>query len=854
MKQKSLPITTIITIFFTTLTILTAILLGMMMGLNLTKSAKVTSRGNVGQITLSTPSVVYAHDGQLVTEFFGSERRELISYTDLPRTTIHAALIREDKDFFEHHGYSVAGTLRAAIGSIVAKIFKKGRVTGGSTLTQQLSGHIYANRGQDRSIKRKVRELWWAMQLEKHLSKQEILETYMNKMPFGHSTYGVQAASRYFFGHGIQEADAAQSVALVIQLSAPSSGRFSPLKNPNNLVPRQQDVLERMVQRHFLSAEEATAQFQRFWSDHDWSRDGSSTAFFERLDLAPYFSEYIRNEASNYLTGKRNIYTDGYQIYTTLNLEHQNAAQDEVYNGLERASGILNEYRTRYYDAVQPNIPTIEGLALLFNLPTLRPQEGRGKRISMDYITAQMIDTLDITTSLFGLRKAHQVAISTYNKEARRRNAGRVEAALITVEQETGYITALIGGSGFTRNNQINRATQAQIMPGSAFKPLYYAEAIASKTLTAATNLDNYPKTWINEDGTYYRPENYNLQYNFKGTRLRIALAHSLNIPAITVLERIGIDAAIARAARMLGIQDPMEIGRTFPRVWSVGLGIISTSPMQMVRAFASFPNQGEEVIPIAIKRILDRDGRVIVDVEAEIRSNQQRAGDRQVLNPQAAFIMTSIMQTSVTDGTLYSAYRNFGTTINQPIAGKTGTTQNWSDAWAIAFTPYYTTAVWYGFDKGGYTLSIRNEASSSAAPVLMKYLTKIHKELPRREFIRPAGIIEMYITPDGERFTPLAEEHGVRSIKEYFIAGTYPEESYDDNADQRGARNVNILIEISDALSSGEREGNLTSSLSDDKDSDPFTIIPPNLDLTLDGDTGGIYENPADPGDFGLL
>lgn len=213
-------------------------------------------------------------------------------------------------------------------------------------------------------------------------------------------------------------------------------------------------------------------------------------------------------------------------------------------------------------------------------------------------------------------------------------------------------------------------------MPGSSFKPLYYAEAIASGNLTAATRLDNYPKTWINEDGTYYRPENYNLDYN-DGTRLRMALAQSLNIPAITVLERVGIDAAIARAARLLGIQDPMEIGRTFPRVWSLGLGIISTSPMQMVRAFAVFPNQGEEVIPISIKRILDRNDQVVVDVEAEVRATQNRSNDRQILSPQAAFIMTDIMRTSVTNGTLYWAHRNNATALNQPIAGKTGTTQN---------------------------------------------------------------------------------------------------------------------------------------------------------------------------------
>lgn len=840
-KQNKNSIFHLYVIGFVVLNIFTILALGSVLGLNMSKSLKVEAKGNVGQIELSTPSVIYSHDGRVITEFFGNERRELIAYQNIPIVTIRSALVREDKDFFSHRGYSVMGTLRAVINTLTAKIFRVGQVTGGSTLTQQLSGHIYANRN-DRSIQRKIRELWWAMQIEKHLSKQEILETYMNKMPFGHTNYGIQSASQYFFGHGIQNSDAAQSVALVIQLSAPS-GRYSPFKNPANLIPRQKYILDRMVQFNFLTLQEAQEQFDKFWKEHDWSRDGSSSAFFERIDLAPYFSEHIRKELANYLTGKRNIYTDGYKVYTTVNLEHQNAAQEELYAGLERATAILNDYRSTYYNAVKPSIPALDGIAVLFNLPQMRPEGGRGYRQSMDYITKNMMDTLDVTTSLFGLRKANNIVTDTYKQERRRRNAGRVETALITVEQATGYITALVGGSGFTRTNQLNRATQGRIMPGSAFKPLYYAEAIASKSLTAATNLDNYPKTWINEDGTFYRPENYNLDYNLEGTRLRIALAQSLNIPALTVLERIGIDAAIARSARLLGIQEPMEIGYTFPRVWSVGLGIISTSPLQMVRAFASFPNQGQEVIPIAIKRILDKNDQIIVDVEAEVRANQIRSEDRQVLSPQAAFIMTDIMQTSVHNGTLYWPHRNHGSTIDQPIGGKTGTTQNWSDAWALAFTPYYTTAIWYGFDKGGQTLSIRNEASSSAAPVLMKYMTRIHEGLPRREFIRPSGVVEIFITPNGSQFTALAERQGIQAIREYFISGTGPENSYDDNIDQIENRAFDINENLKNALTNLDSPTVLSSQWDD-------------MDFSLDGESHdeAIEENNNSNNTLGLL
>ncbi len=770
---------TITAYFLILMTFVCAILIGVVVGMHAAISLNTARWGDVGRTELSIPTRVYAENGEQITEFFGSERRELIAYEDVPRGTILSLLSREDRGFYEHPGFSIQSLSRAML-NISRKYLTPGTgyFSGGSTITQQLSGHLYANRS-NQTISRKVRELWWAMQLERHLTKQEMLETYMNKMPFGHSTYGIQAASNYYFGHDIQQSSIAESVMIVIQLSSPVGGKYSPIRNPQAARHIQSEILRQMGVYGILTPEQAVQEEEIFWQEHDWSRDGFSTAFFEREDKAPYFSEYVRTELDELIGGRHNIYTDGFSVYTTLNLRHQAIAEEELEAGFKFVNGRLQEARMPRYTAIAPFSTTVELLALNFNLPALRPKTGRPLLVLTNYLASDINHTLDAVTAIFGTVQANNVAKRIYSIEHRRAAAGRVEAALITVESDTGHITALVGGSGFRRSNQLNRAMDGKIMPGSAFKPLYYAEAIASTLLTAASNLDNHPKAWTNPDGTLYIPNNYNKEFSQDGTLLRNALALSLNIPAITLLETIGIDAAIARSSRLLGIRDPEVISRTFPRGWALGLGVISIAPVQMVRAFATFPNGGKEVIPIGIRRIYDRDGRVFRDIEAETKIKQERSDDREIMSPQAAYVMTDIMTTSVRNGTLYWAHQNNARPLDQPLAGKTGTTQNWGDAWAIVFTPYYTSAVWYGFDRGGNTLGIRNEASSSAAPVMMRYLRRIHEGLPRREFVRPAGLINALVcSVSGQLYTSGCREAGHASVNEIFILGTVPTQS----------------------------------------------------------------------------
>jgi penicillin-binding protein 1A len=319
-------------------------------------------------------------------------------------------------------------------------------------------------------------------------------------------------------------------------------------------------------------------------------------------------------------------------------------------------------------------------------------------------------------------------------------------------------------------------------MPGSSFKPLYYSAAIDSKKFSPSTLIYDLPMVFHNENGTPYIPLNFRGEW--KGSVLLYdALAQSMNVPSLKVLDAIGFDAAIDRAALLLGITDPDLKRRTFPRVYPMGLGIISVAPIQMARAFAVFANQGRDVTPIAIRSVEDRNGRVVLDIERDVRLNQRRMGDKiQVISPQNAYVMTSLLKRTVESGTLTSgtnsgsklAYQDEqGNRYRIPAAGKTGTTQNWSDAWTVGFTPYYTTAIWFGFDKPGNSLGLSLTGATLAGPVWGDYMREIHTGLPMKDFIRPSsGLVDAMVCTQSGLLKTAACPSGITLT---FLEGTQP-------------------------------------------------------------------------------
>jgi penicillin-binding protein 1A len=773
---RSSVISGILVKFLAALTIIAAVVIGVALGLSLAETANIKNLENFQELAPALPTRVLDINGTLITEFSADEKRELVSLSDLPRHLIHAVLAREDPDFYSHRGFSIRGIGRAAFGRLIGR-----NLGGGSTITQQVAGTLYADRSE-RTIKRKVRELWWAFQLERRYTKNEILEIYLNYMYMGPGTYGVEAASKYFFGHSAKDITLAEAALLVIQLSSPS--RYNPLDNPNVAMDRQRVVLDRMIEFGYATREEAEASFNDYWDNYDYTR-ASVSAYYNREDKAPWFSEYVRRELDSMMYGTRDYYRDGYTVLTTLDLRHQEAAAKFMNEGLARANVEFAKSRgASNVQAERTYIPVVDLLSLYFNLEDIHAtSDAQNEQKALGRYTKVVNPVVDMASLLFGIQDLKVITNTGFGNLKINTEQNVVEGALISIENETGYITAIIGGSKYDESNQLIRATQGNIQPGSSFKPLYYSAAIDSRKFTAASLIYDVPVVFHNEDGTPYIPLNFKGEW--KGSVLLYdALAHSMNVPSLKVLDTIGFDAAIERAAALLDITDPEQIRRTFPRVYPLGLGIISASPLKMARAFAVFANQGRDVTPIAIRAVEDRNGRVIMETEREVRLRQRRMGnDIQVISPQNAYIMTSIMKKTVEEGTLahgagwgskFTFRDEAGNRFRMPAAGKTGTPQNWSDAWAVGYTPYYTTAIWFGFDKPGNSLGVNLTGSTLAGPVWGDYMREIHQGLSLKDFARPStGIIDVTVCAKSGLLKTASCSEGDVTLP--FLEGTQP-------------------------------------------------------------------------------
>ncbi|GMO56290.1 MAG: PBP1A family penicillin-binding protein [Termitinemataceae bacterium] len=745
------------------LTVFFLVLIGAFLGLAFASTTNIRNSENFQVFAPALPSKVLDINGTLITEYSADEKRELISIYELPRHLIYAALAREDPEFYKHHGFSVRGISRAAFGKITGK-----SLGGGSTITQQVAGTLYTNR-QEYTISRKLHELWWAIQMERRYTKNEILEMYLNYMYMGPGVYGVEAASKYFFGHSAREITLAEAAVLIVQLSAPT--RYNPLANPNEAMDRQKFVLNKMVDLGYAKREEADKSFDEYWAAYDYTRVAQS-AYFNREDKAPWFSEYVRRELDGMMYQKMDYFRDGYTVHTTLDLSMQEAARELMTAGLKRANA---EYKSsagnRLVRAEQQTIPIISLLSLSFNMNILRgTASGQHEVRTMNRYTHAINPIADLASIAFGIDGLREITSKGFDELKNTEDQNVVEGALIIIENGTGYIKAIIGGSKYDASNQFIRATQANVMPGSSFKPLYYSAAIDSGKFMPSSLIYDSPVVFHTEDGTPYIPLNFRGEW--KGSVLLYdALAQSMNVPSLKILDAIGFDAAINRAAALLGINDPEVKRRTFPRVYPMGLGIISIAPIRMAKAFATFANGGREVTPFAITSVEDRNGRIIIDVERDMRlKERQKGAAAQVISPQTAFVMTKLLTKTVEIGTLGGQGEKFwfkdenGKSYHIAAAGKTGTTQNWSDAWTVGFTPYYTTAIWFGFDKPGNSLGLTLTGATLAGPIWGDFMRRVHKDLPAREFKRPeSGVVDITVcAKSGQYLTPACKEGAV--------------------------------------------------------------------------------------------
>ena len=763
-------------IVFLSLLFISSVSMGALLGWALSETKNIENSEYISEFDTALPTKLLDINGELITEFASDEKREIISFQQLPQHLIDALITREDRIFFSHKGFSVKAVMRAIFGKLTGK-----SLGGGSTLTQQIAGTLYCDR-TDMSYTRKIKELWWAIQMERRYSKNEILELYLNKIYFGGGTYGVNAASKYYFGHGATEITPAEAAILVIQLSNPAF--YNPFDHPNRAMDRQKDVLSAMVSNGYITQEQSDQSFDNYWDSFDFTRT-STSAYMMRDDKAPWFSEYVRRELGNMIYGSDDIYTSGFTVNTTLNLQHQQIAQSIMEKYIDIANTrYKNEHSSKSDIAFNTYVPLTEMLSLLFDIPSLKMSEKRAEQVANNTYISQINPILDVLSLITGQDKLKVNVINRATAIAKQEDEKTtIEGTMIALNHENGYIDALVGGSKFDSDNQFIRATQAKVQPGSTFKPLYYSAAIDSKKYTPTTQISDTPVVFHTADGKPYIPLNFKGEWEGDVSLWR-ALTRSMNVPSLKILDGIGFEAAIDRAVALLGIPKNEIASRAFVPGYPIGLGVCSVRPVEMARAYAIFANGGKEITPMAIRTVEDKNGNVILNPELDIRKEQAAKGEKiQVISPQTAFVMTKLLEQTVNNGGTLAAqawhfnYRDENKNrYTMPAAGKTGTTQNWADAWTCGFTPYYAAAFWFGFDKPGQSLGLNITGATLAGYAWGEYFDKIHENLPLKDWNKPLeGVIECTVCSESGQI--LTEACGDNKTTQWYLKGTEPTE-----------------------------------------------------------------------------
>lgn len=763
-------------IVFLSLLFISSVSMGALLGWALSETKNIENSEYISEFDTALPTKLLDINGELITEFASDEKREIISFQQLPQHLIDALITREDRIFFSHKGFSVKAVMRAIFGKLTGK-----SLGGGSTLTQQIAGTLYCDR-TDMSYTRKIKELWWAIQMERRYSKNEILELYLNKIYFGGGTYGVNAASKYYFGHGATEITPAEAAILVIQLSNPAF--YNPFDHPNRAMDRQKDVLSAMVSNGYITQEQSDQSFDNYWDSFDFTRT-STSAYMMRDDKAPWFSEYVRRELGSMIYGSDDIYTSGFTVNTTLNLQHQQIAQSVMEKYIDIANTrYKNEHSSKSDIAFNTYVPLTEMLSLLFDIPSLKMSEKRAEQVANNTYISQINPILDVLSLITGQDKLKVNVINRATAIAKQEDEKTtIEGTMIALNHENGYIDALVGGSKFDSDNQFIRATQAKVQPGSTFKPLYYSAAIDSKKYTPTTQISDTPVVFHTADGKPYIPLNFKGEWEGDVSLWR-ALTRSMNVPSLKILDGIGFEAAIDRAVVLLGIPKNEIASRAFVPGYPIGLGVCSVRPVEMARAYAIFANGGKEITPMAIRTVEDKNGNVILNPELDIRKEQAAKGEKiQVISPQTAFVMTKLLEQTVNNGGTLAAqawhfnYRDENKNrYTMPAAGKTGTTQNWADAWTCGFTPYYAAAFWFGFDKPGQSLGLNITGATLAGYAWGEYFDKIHENLPLKDWNKPLeGVIECTVCSESGQI--LTEACGDNKTTQWYLKGTEPTE-----------------------------------------------------------------------------
>jgi penicillin-binding protein 1A len=606
-------------------------------------------------------------------------------------------------------------------------------VQGGSTITQQVTRTFLLS--PEKSFARKIREAVLAYRIDRHLTKEQILYLYLNQIYLGHGAYGVEAAARVYFGAHVEQLTLAQAALIAGLTQAPS--RYSPYARPEQARQRQAYTLRRMVEAGFIAEDEAAKAL------------AEKIVLKDRADLnktlAPYFTEHVRRMLEQRY-GAQRLYTDGFRVYTTVDLEAQQAAQEAVSRGLRdlsRRHGYRGPMdllaRAEVPDFVAEQTAALARRPLASGLTTQAMVTGYGSdgRLLVRVGSAVgLIGPADLTWALPPDRTLDQMfpegAVVSVRAVRQDPSSGQwdftleqetaTQAALLCVDLDRGEVKAMVGGRDF-KQSQFNRAVQARRQPGSAFKPIVYTAAMDHGFTPSSIIVDSPVSFYDSVHMRRWSPQNYDDEF-LGPTMLYMALAKSRNVVTIKLLQRIGLGPVLAYARRM-GITSPLA-----PNL-SLALGSSAVSLEELVTAYTPLARLGEKIEPIFVTRIEDRYGRVLE------RMTPKR---EQVISPETAYVMLSMMRGVVQYGTA-TQLRAMG----RPVAGKTGTTNDLADAWFVGFTPGWLTGVWVGNDDMK-RLGDRETGSRAAVPIFQEFMGALLKNQPVRDFRIPGGVTFAYV------------------------------------------------------------------------------------------------------------
>lgn len=702
----------------------------------------------------NTITRVVGRDGALVGEF-AVERRVVLRYEEIPEQMRQAVLAAEDSGFFTHFGLSPTGVLRAVVTNI-----SQGRKAGGaSTLTQQLARKLFLT--DEKTWERKVKELILALQIEKRYTKEEIFTMYLNQMYFGHGAYGVEAASQLYFGKPVKDL-AVEEVAMIAGILQ-GNARQSPYINPDAALRRRNYTLGRMAEEGFISEEEAQAAMARPIVTRGDPSQGPT--------IAPYFVEEVRKYLETKY-GATALYESGLTVRTPLDVPLQLAANRAIDRGLRRIDkrrasfrkpqrNVLAEKHTvDGFEHDRWNRPMVEGDIVPAVVTHVDP---KSTRVRMGTITAELTKASVQWTRRSSAAELVKVGDLVEVAIVKLEEAGGtaqvtleqppvVEGALVALDNSTGQVLAMVGGFSFARS-KFNRATQAHRQMGSTFKPLLYTAAI-DRGLTPTTILVDEPTSFEAGAGQPpYTPGNYDRRYQGPMT-LRHALEQSRNIPAVKVMDMLG-PAQVVSYAKKFGF--PEE----FRPFLSTALGAQEATLLEMTSAYSAFPNHGIRMQPYSVLSITDREGTLL---------EEGRPTPRDAIRADTAYVMTNLLRGVVLRGTAASA-----NALKWPLAGKTGTVDDYTDAWFVGFDPNVTVGIWVGYDEKK-PIGPGETGTTAALPIWIEFMREyleLHGDRENPPEFEPPGNI-VFMTVDRTTGEPVIDG-SPNIVNEAFLAGTQP-------------------------------------------------------------------------------